>query len=177
MPGGDAWCPRGGATDVPDRTRAISRGWTARWPVALPLWPAHRRLRPPATRPAGGDSARLSTVNVGAPLARDTGMRLPFVLPFVAIASLAAASCMTEDGEDLGTVTDGKDDAPTIENVSVTLPKLSSTGKPGVRNFYVTSSVGFRVTLAYDEPNQTAIRVTNQDDNVETASDKLVQPV
>lgn len=104
-------------------------------------------------------------------------MRLPFVLPFVAIASLAAASCMTEDGEDLGTVTDGKDDAPTIENVSVTLPKLSSTGKPGVRNFYVTSSVGFRVTLAYDEPNQTAIRVTNQDDNVETASDKLVQPV
>src|SRR5690349_2999050 len=105
-------------------------------------------------------------------------MRLTFVLPFVAIASLAAPACVGgEDGEDLGTVTDGKDDAPAIDNVAVTLPKKSSTGSPGVRNFYVTSSVGFRVTLTYPEANKTAIVVTNQDDNTKTASEQLVQPV
>jgi hypothetical protein len=98
-------------------------------------------------------------------------------LALALVASAPQIGCVSEeDGEDLGTVTDGKGDVPAIENVSVTLPRRSSSGSPGVRNFYVTSSVSFRVTLAYEQANEAKIVVTNQDDSTSTSSDQIVQP-
>jgi hypothetical protein len=98
--------------------------------------------------------------------------------PGLALVVVAASvsACTAEDGEDLGEVTDGKGDAPAIDNVAVTLPRRSTSGNPGVRNFYVSSSVGFRVTLAYDQPNETKIVVTNQDDGAATTSAQAIQP-
>ena len=98
-------------------------------------------------------------------------------ITLVALAALASiAGCGGEDGEDLGTVTDGKGDTPAIRDVSVTLPRRSSSGNPGVRNFYVSSSVAFEVTLRYEQQNQTRIIVTNEDDDAVVQSEQVIQP-
>jgi len=101
-------------------------------------------------------------------------------LTFVALALVAAApqiACVSQDdGEDLGTVTDGKGDTPAIQDVAVTLPRKSTSGKPGVRNFYVTASGGFEVRLAYDNANETRIIVTDQDSDTSTESPLEAQP-
>ena len=103
-------------------------------------------------------------------------MRLTVAALALALALPQIACSAEEDGTDLGTVSDGKGDVPAIQDVAVTLPRKSTSGKPGVRNFYVSSSAAFAVTLAYDGDNQTKIIVTNEDDDTATESDLVARP-
>src|SRR5262245_60439990 len=89
------------------------------------------------------------------------------------------AGCLGEDeGEDLdlGSIPDGKSDAPEIKDQAVTIPKKSSSGAPGVRNVTVTSTVDFDVSLHYDAAAEVKIVVTNLDTGEAVESDKTHQP-
>jgi hypothetical protein len=99
-------------------------------------------------------------------------------LSIILLAAIpVTASCVAEDGTvDLGTVADGKSDAPKIENIGITVAKAQTSGKPGVRNFTVRSTVGFDVTLAYDTANEAKIIVTNLDTGATFESARGVQP-
>jgi hypothetical protein len=112
----------------------------------------------------------------GAALADRAGMRLAHVVLALIAAAPQIACTGEDDGTDLGTVSDGKGDVPAIQDVPVTLPRKSTNGNPGVRNFYVTSSAAFAVTLTYDGDNQTRIIVTNQDDDTKTETALTVRP-
>src|SRR4051812_38301889 len=93
------------------------------------------------------------------------------------LVSLPLAACVAEDDDiDLGSIADGKSDAPAIENKAISVPKRSSAGKPGVRNYTVHASVDFEVSLAYTTTNDTKITVTNLDTGAKVESDKAVQP-
>ena len=93
------------------------------------------------------------------------------------LATLPVAACVAEDDDiDLGSVADGKTDAPAIENKAISVPKRSSATKPGVRNYTVKASVDFDVSLAYDEPNDAKIVVTNLDTGAKVESEKKVKP-
>ncbi|HEX5059082.1 MAG TPA: hypothetical protein VFV99_06965, partial [Kofleriaceae bacterium] len=72
---------------------------------------------------------------------------LPLLL--LATAPLATIACVAEDdGEDLGSVIDGKGDGALID-VSITVPKKSTSGAVGVRNYTVHSTSDFDVSLDY----------------------------
>ncbi|MBL0214647.1 MAG: hypothetical protein IPQ07_12250 [Myxococcales bacterium] len=93
------------------------------------------------------------------------------------LATLPVAACVAEDDDiDLGAVADGKSDAPAIENKAITVPKRSSTSKPGVRNYTVRASVDFEVSLAYESTGEAKIVVTNVDTGAKVESDKVVKP-
>lgn len=94
----------------------------------------------------------------------------------LALASMVPlAACVSEDdATDLGTVADGKTDAPAIAGVPVSVAKAGS--KPGVRNFTVRSSVDFEVSLAYDTPNEAKLIVTNLDTGAVFESTRTTQP-
>ncbi|HEU0032779.1 MAG TPA: hypothetical protein VFQ53_19240 [Kofleriaceae bacterium] len=99
------------------------------------------------------------------------------ILPVLLVAAIPVAACVAEDDTiDLGTVSDGKSDAPELRDVAVTIPKASSSGAPGVRNYSVRSNVDFDVSLAYDTGNDAKITVTNLDTGAKFESDLAVQP-
>src|SRR5512138_1698992 len=103
-------------------------------------------------------------------------MRLPTASLGLLLA-LPVVACVAEDETvDLGYVADGKTDAPLIQDVAVTVSKLSSSGKPGVRNFTVHASVDFEVTLAYDASNEAKLVITNLDTGEVVESAQGVQP-
>ncbi len=93
---------------------------------------------------------------------------LAFVL--LAAAVSVAPACVSEDeGEDLGSVIDGKGDGALID-VSIMVPKKSSTGNPGVRNYTVRSTSDFDVKLDYTGSQVAKITVTNLDTGVKVMS-------
>jgi len=99
------------------------------------------------------------------------------MLPFVLLAALPVAACVAEDDTiDLGAISDGKNDAPQLRDVAVSIPKKASSGKPGVRNFSVRSTVNFEVSLAYETPNDAKLTVTNLDTGVKFESAVGVKP-
>jgi hypothetical protein len=99
----------------------------------------------------------------------------PYLL--ASLAALPIAACVAEDDTiDLGAVSDGKSDAPELRDIAVSIPKLSTTNKPGVRNFSVRSSVDFEVTLAYAASNDAKITVTNLETGAKFESAIGVQP-
>jgi hypothetical protein len=95
------------------------------------------------------------------------------ILPLVLLAAVPASmiACVAEDdGEDLGSVIDGKGDGALID-VSIMVPKKSSTGNPGVRNYTVRSSSDFDVKLDYTGDQGTKITVTNAETGAKVTSD------
>ncbi len=97
--------------------------------------------------------------------------------PYLALSLAAIPACVAEDDTiDLGAVSDGKSDTPELRDVAVSIPKLSSAGKPGVRNFSVRSSVDFEVSLTYAAANQAKIVVTNLDTGAKFESSVGAQP-
>jgi len=99
----------------------------------------------------------------------------PYLL--ASLAALPIAACVAEDDTtDLGTVSDGKSDTPELRDVAVSIPKLSTTHKPGVRNFSVRSTADFEVSLAYAATNDAKITVTNLDTGAKFESAVGVQP-
>ncbi len=106
-------------------------------------------------------------------------MRYLAPILFAAVAPVVLISCAGDEEEatDLGNIADGKSDAPAIRDVAVTVPKLSTTGKPGVKNYTVRSTVDFTVTLAYDADNETKIMVTDLDSGDVVESSQGKQPV
>jgi len=103
-------------------------------------------------------------------------MRLvPYAL--LALAPLSVVSCVSEDDTiDLGSVADGKTDAPAITNRAITVPKRSAPSKPGVRNYTVRSTVDFEVALTQDTDNEIKVSVTNLDSNATVTSDRTTAP-
>jgi hypothetical protein len=100
------------------------------------------------------------------------------ILSCVLLAALpfASVACVSEDdGEDLGTIVDGKGDTAIID-VDITVPKASTTGKPGVRYYTVHSSNDFDVSLAYDGAQPAKLTVTNLDTDVKVESVKGPRP-
>jgi hypothetical protein len=93
------------------------------------------------------------------------------ILPLVLlVAAPVTVACVAEDdGEDLGSVIDGKGDGALID-VSITVPKRSTSGAVGVRNYTVHSSSDFDVSLAYDGDQATKLTVTNLDTNAKVES-------
>ena len=91
------------------------------------------------------------------------------------IPAMLVAACAADDTTDLGQVADGKSDAPAIRDVAVTIPKATGS-KPGVRNFSVTSTVAFDVSLVYEASNESKLVVTNLDTGEKVESAKTVQP-
>ena len=79
------------------------------------------------------------------------------------LTTLPLAACIAEDEDatDLGAIADGKNDAPEVRDVAVTVNKMNSTGQPGVKNFTVQSTVDFEVSLAYDGAQNAKLVVTN----------------
>ena len=98
-------------------------------------------------------------------------------VPFALLAALPLAACVSqEDTIDLGSVSDGKNDAPAIRDVPVSIMKLSSSNKPGIRNYSVHSTVDFEVSLAYDADNDSKLIVTNVDTGAKFESAVTKQP-
>ncbi|HEY5924556.1 MAG TPA: hypothetical protein VIV11_22915 [Kofleriaceae bacterium] len=90
-----------------------------------------------------------------------TARLLPLALLIAAPVTLAA--CASEDdGEDLGSVIDGKGDGALID-VSITVPKRSTSGSVGVRNYTVRSTSDFDVSLDYEGTQGAKLTVTNLD--------------
>src|SRR5688572_22338022 len=91
-------------------------------------------------------------------------------LPFAAVACVGA-----DEGEDLGTIVDGKGDTAIID-VDIVVPKASSSTKPGVRYYTVHSSSDFDVSLSYDGAQPAKLTVTNLDTNAKVESPKGPRP-
>ena len=94
-------------------------------------------------------------------------MRILPLLLLVA-APLTAACVSEDDGEDLGSVIDGKGDGALID-VSITVPKKSGS-TAGVRNYTVHSTSDFDVALEYDGDQGTKLQVTNLDSGAKVES-------
>jgi len=93
---------------------------------------------------------------------------LPLLL--LATAPLVTIACVAEDdGEDLGSVIDGKGDGALID-VSITVPKKSTSGAVGVRNYTVHSTSDFDVSLDYTGDQAAKLTVTNLDTGAKVAS-------
>src|SRR5687767_12999251 len=93
-------------------------------------------------------------------------------LPYVLLAALPiTAACVSEDEDvtDLGSIADGKNDAPEVRDVPVTVNKASAN--PGVRNYSVRSTVEFEVSLAYEGDQNAKLIVTNQETSARFESD------
>ena len=103
-------------------------------------------------------------------------MRLvPFAL--LALAPATVISCVAEDDTiDLGAVSDGKSDAPAIQDRAITVPKRSAPSKPGVRNYTVRSTVNFAVSIAQTTDNEVKVSITNADTGVKVESTRTTQP-
>jgi len=100
---------------------------------------------------------------------------LPYAL--LAIAPVSVISCVAEDETiDLGSVADGKTDAPAIQNRDIMVPKRSAPSKPGVRNYTVRSTVDFAVSLTQLTDNEIKVIVTNLDTNTKVESDRTGAP-
>jgi hypothetical protein len=99
---------------------------------------------------------------------------LAFVL-LAAAVSIAPACASEDEGEDLGSVIDGKGDGALID-VSIMVPKKSSTGSPGVRNYTIRSTSDFDVKLDYTGSQGAKITVTNLDSGVKVMSSTSAQP-
>jgi hypothetical protein len=97
--------------------------------------------------------------------------RIMRILPFLLLvtAPVTVACVAEDDGEDLGSVIDGKGDGALID-VSITVPKKSTTGAVGVRNYTVHSTSDFDVSLVYDGDQATKLTVTNLDTNAKVES-------
>ena len=96
---------------------------------------------------------------------------------FALLAPLPVAACVAEDDDiDLGSIADGKTDAPAIENKAISVPKRSSATKPGVRTYTVRSSVDFEVALANETMNEATIVISNLDTGAKVQSDQAVAP-
>lgn len=94
------------------------------------------------------------------------------ILPLVLLAAVpVTAACVAEDdGQDLGSVIDGKGDGAIVD-VEIMVPKKSSAGNAGVRNYVVRSSSDFDVALAYEGEQATKVTVTNLTTGASVASD------
>jgi hypothetical protein len=90
-------------------------------------------------------------------------------LVLLALAPVTIACVSEDDGEDLGSVIDGKGDAALID-VEITVPKRSSNGSVGVRNFTVRSTSDFDVSLVYEGNQGTKLVVTNLDTDAKVQS-------
>jgi hypothetical protein len=90
-------------------------------------------------------------------------------LALLALAPVTIACVAEDDGEDLGSVIDGKGDGALID-VEITVPKRSSGGAVGVRNFTVRSTSDFDVSLVYDGDQGTKLVVTNLDTDAKVQS-------
>lgn len=103
-------------------------------------------------------------------------MRLvPYAL--LALAPVTAISCVAEDDTiDLGSVSDGKSDAPAIQDRAIMVPKRSAPSKPGVRNYTVRSTVDFEASIAQDTANEIRIIITNEDTGAKWESDRTTAP-
>ena len=98
---------------------------------------------------------------------------MKFIFSIPAIVLLV--SCAQDDTIDLGSVADGKSDAPAIRDVAVTIPKATGDN-PGVRNFSLTSTVDFDVALAYDAGQEARLVVTDVDSGERAEGVRAVQP-
>jgi hypothetical protein len=90
-------------------------------------------------------------------------------LALLALAPVTIACVSEDDGEDLGSVIDGKGDGALID-VDITVPKRSSSGAVGVRNFTVRSTSDFDVSLVYEGTQGTKLVVTNLDTDAKVQS-------
>ncbi|MBA3454170.1 MAG: hypothetical protein H0T42_13835 [Deltaproteobacteria bacterium] len=100
---------------------------------------------------------------------------LPFAI--LALAPATVISCAAEDdAEDLGSVADGKTDAPAIQDRAITVPKRSAPSKPGVRNYVVRSTVAFEASIKQDTANEVRIIITNEDTGVKFESTRTTLP-
>src|SRR5687767_803363 len=107
-------------------------------------------------------------------LTRTVTMRL---LSYALLAALpVTAACVAEDEDvtDLGAISDGKNDAPEVRDVAVTVNKMGVN--PGVRNYTVRSTVDFEVSLAHDTDHQAKLVVTNLDTGAKFESEKGPRP-
>jgi hypothetical protein len=103
-------------------------------------------------------------------------MRLLSYLVLAAVPlTTVACSADSDDGQDLGTIVDGKGDAALID-AAISVPRVSSSGKPGVRNYYVRASADFDVALAYDGDQQAKITITDQDTGTAVETAVVAQP-
>jgi hypothetical protein len=86
------------------------------------------------------------------------------ILPLLLLAAAPATiACVADDGtEDLGSVIDGKGDGALID-VAIMVPRTSSSGHAGVRNYIVHATNDFDVSLAYDGDQAVKLTVTNLD--------------
>jgi len=92
-------------------------------------------------------------------------------LALLAAVPLVTSACVSEDdGEDLGSVIDGKGDGALID-ADISVPKKSSSGTAGVRNYTVRSSSDFEVKLDYTGSQGAKVTVTNLDTGVKVSSD------
>ena len=90
-------------------------------------------------------------------------MRLVPLAPLLLLAVPVTAACVAEEGpEDLGSVVDGKGDGALID-AAIMVPRTSTSGKPGVRNYIVHASTDFDISLAYEGDQATKLTVTNLD--------------
>ena len=89
---------------------------------------------------------------------------------------LTFSACVgdNDDGDDLGSVIDGKGDGALID-VSISVPKKTSAG-PGVRNFTVHASSDFDVKLVYTGDQAAKLTVTNTDTNAKVESAVVPRP-
>ena len=100
---------------------------------------------------------------------------LPYAL--LALAPVTVISCAAEDDAiDLGSVADGKSDAPAIQDRAIVVPKRSAPSKPGVRNYTVRSTVAFEASIKQDTANEVKITITNADTGVKVESVRTTAP-
>ncbi len=102
------------------------------------------------------------------------------IVPLAALVAVAVPTtfiaCVSEDeAEDLGSVIDGKGDGALID-VAIMVPKKSTTGNPGVRNYTVRSSSDFDVKLDYTGDQGVKVTVTNADTGAKVTSDVVARP-
>ena len=101
------------------------------------------------------------------------------ILSYAVMAALpVTAACVAEaedDLVDLGAISDGKNDAPEVRDVAITVNKRS-TAAPGVRNYQVRSTVDFEVSLAYDTDHLVRLIVTNQETGAKFESPVEARP-
>lgn len=92
-------------------------------------------------------------------------------IPMTVMTVSTTACISSEDaGEDLGVIGDGKADGGALIDVSISVPKVSSTGAVGVRNYVVHASADFDVSLAYDGDQAATLTVTNLDTGAKVES-------
>jgi hypothetical protein len=101
-------------------------------------------------------------------------MRLLAYVLLAAAPMVTVACSADDDAQDLGTVSDGKADA--IVDVSIMVPRMSTTGAPGVRNFTATAKEAFEVVLEYDGDQKVMLVVTDMETGAKVASATTVRP-